>query len=551
MGRVALLAFLAAASSCGGPAPAADAQPDPFVAAAQDLYGLQVGARWTYLRSGDVLRWKEITACEDVLLLDVDTGQPRTVRAYVRENRGVFGVTSVHYLIVDDTGVLRVRRDDVDEGNLVTLSMYDPPSPRLLEGPYRTGDVFAFELRTAEFEALDHWYRGATDTSAVDEVLGEENLLVVAGWFRTVAIERQWTANNAHNVVSHYAAGVGEVREQTIWPTEPLPTIQIEELIDYTPGYGSCEGTPRTEVTSCAAPLMECDNPWDTGVPGCADPRVDPANCGSCGNRCPGGVCAGGVCVIGNGACAAPCEGSTVCCPEAWNWGWGQPGCTSPARDRWNCGGCGIACDPGLICDHGECTCRPGTRACGGGGWVDVLSDPANCGECGSTCGGDTPICDKGICVENCLSVDLVECGDACVDLGWNDAHCGACGRACGDGTGTTTCAYGECITCAAAGLTDCSGDCEDLTWSEKNCGACGTRCAADQVCVFGDCVSGDGSCMDPCPDEQLCCLGECINPRTSDHHCGGCGIDQCAGGCTEACRDGACTQADCGGGDD
>lgn len=59
-------------SACTEQAPTA---PDAATTSAPDYYGLQVGARWTYLRSGDVLRWKEITACEEVLLLDVDTGE--------------------------------------------------------------------------------------------------------------------------------------------------------------------------------------------------------------------------------------------------------------------------------------------------------------------------------------------------------------------------------------------------------------------------------------------------------------------------------------------
>ncbi|GDX83900.1 hypothetical protein LBMAG42_57110 [Deltaproteobacteria bacterium] len=32
------------------------------------LYGLQVGAKWTFLRTDDVLRWKGITGCEACMI---------------------------------------------------------------------------------------------------------------------------------------------------------------------------------------------------------------------------------------------------------------------------------------------------------------------------------------------------------------------------------------------------------------------------------------------------------------------------------------------------
>lgn len=216
-----------------------------------------------------------------------------------------------------------------------------------------------------------------------------------------------------------------------------------------------------------------------------------------------------------------------------------------------NCGGCGIVCASDEICDRGRCTCAPGTADCGDGFCGSVLNDANNCGACGNVCGGDTPTCDKGICVGTCLSVDLADCGSECVDLMWNDRNCGACGRVCGGGDGTLYCEYGECVTCAAAGRADCDGFCAELMWSESHCGACDRSCAPGQACVFGECVAGDGTCVSSCPDDDICCNGTCVNPRTSDHHCGGCGVDMCAGGCTEACRDGECQPVDCGGGDD
>ena len=540
-----------AAAAAPADARVADAAvPEPFVDSddAQELFGLKVGARWTYLRSGDELRWKMITACEEVLLLDIETGERRVQRAYVRENRGRFGVTSVHYLVVNETGVHRIRLDDVDSGGLRMFTTYEPTGPRLLNGPYPPGELRGFAQRTAEWDPIRWELRGESSLTAVDTVLEASVHVMVAGTFEALGIERQWDAINPHNVQSFYAAGAGEVLEITTWPEVPLPRIQVEELVEFTPGQGRCEAAPDAAEEPCVEPLRRCDDAWGTGAPGCTDPRVDARNCGGCDTICPSGVCAGGFCV--ESACDLACAGTTVCCPSAWNWQ--SPGCTSPSRDRWNCGGCGLECGVNEICDQGECACGPGTGDCGQGGCQDLLFDGANCGVCGRACGGDRPVCDKGICVASCLSVDLAECGNDCVDLNWSPDHCGACDNACGKGTGTDSCVAGVCVPCAQAGLTDCDADCVDLNWSDKNCGACGRECGDQEVCVQGGCVGGDGSCPAACDDgDRICCGGECVDPRVSDSNCGGCGVDRCAGGCNEGCQNGLCVPVDCGGGSD
>jgi hypothetical protein len=538
----------------------ADAPPLDPAAAARRYYGLQVGARWTYRRYGGLqfsrdaangvagggLRWKEITACEEVPLY-TETGAPMgTTKGYVRENRSQTGTTSVHYLVNDRLGVRRVRRDDVDQGSLAMVATYSPASPRLLDGPYSLGRRWAFTIRTAEFEwapgAGRFTSRGANETTALDVVNGLDERTVVAGTFPTVGIDRQW-GPDLHNVQSFYSPGVGEVIEVTTWPRSPLPMIQVEELVSFTPGYGSCDGSPVVNAAPCNPPLLVCEAPWGVAVRGCTDPRVDPANCGGCGRTCPSGVCANGVCQTS--ACPISCAGSSICCPNAWRWG--SAGCTNPNRDPWNCGGCGIACRSGQFCDHGACRCAEGTRDCGGR-CVSVLRDPMNCGACGNVCGSATPKCDLGICYGSCKALDLIECDGACVNPQWDSNHCGTCGRKCGPGT--LQCRAGECIPCAKGGYADCDGTCFDLAWSNLHCGACGNACPKGQVCARGKCIGGDGSgeCKDP---EKISCKGNCINPRSSDTNCGGCGVAMCRGGCTEACREGMCVRVACGGGDD
>jgi hypothetical protein len=188
LGRLLLLLL---AGGCGRNEDSMPVTPEGAseVEPAARLYGLQLGARWTYRRfggteearsiqssalSGGNLRWKEITTCESVSLFDEAARPLSAVLAHVRENRSVTGTTSAHYLVAASEGVLRVRRDDIDEGNLTMAAIYRPPSPRILNGPYTVGRRWEFDLRTAEFE----WprnsnprvmeFRGANNTSAVD-----------------------------------------------------------------------------------------------------------------------------------------------------------------------------------------------------------------------------------------------------------------------------------------------------------------------------------------------------------------------------------------------
>lgn len=67
---------------------------------------------------------------------------------------------------------------------------------------------------------------------------------------------------------------------------------------------------------------------------------------------------------------------------------------------------------------------------------VDLLSDRANCGACGTACRFDH-LCDVGVC--KCLAT---LCGERCVDLQTDEGYCGSCDRACGT---QQICDRGEC----------------------------------------------------------------------------------------------------------
>lgn len=249
--------------------------------------------------------------------------------------------------------------------------------------------------------------------------------------------------------------------------------------------------------------LGGCARPWGSsalaGTP--TDPELDPYNCGACGTVCPSGVCVAGSCVEGDASCAPACDGTAICCPHPWG---GEPGCTSPVRDPFNCGGCGNLCEPGGVCVRGRCICAPGHT----------------------------------------------ECDDRCVDTASDLLHCGGCGNACGPGT--ARCSNGHCLTCADVGLLDCDGSCVDPEWDHARCGRCDRACAADEACVHGQCVAGEPGCPTACAgsgENRMCCGGECINPAFSDRHCGGCGAVSCPT-CEATCQGGVCVPSTCGDGD-
>jgi uncharacterized protein YjdB len=265
--------------------------------------------------------------------------------------------------------------------------------------------------------------------------------------------------------------------------------------------------------------------------PGFTPSPSDPSNCGGCGIVCASGSCNAGICapvplqpcgpvLCGEGSmCSAgvcvpspvppACPAGEATCPP-------NTGCTPTlGTDPNNCGGCGLICSSGSVCNAGTCapaggtggsTCSAGQTMCGST-CTDTQTDPNNCEICGGVC--PSGICTAGVCAP------VGPCGSAGCPVG-------------------ATCSAGVCVptTCPGA-LTTCPPEAACTTnvqTDSQNCGACGVVCQAGGECVGGVCV------VPPpvtCPGAELVCGGACTDTQTDPNNCGGCGSTCPSGICT------------------
>ena len=128
--------------------------------------------------------------------------------------------------------------------------------------------------------------------------------------------------------------------------------------------------------------------------------------------------------------------------------------CSDTTTDKANCGGCGIACQVGQLCQDAKCVCEPGAVFCNGA-CVATDTDPNNCGGCagdgGTVCGaGD--VCEGGQCKPSCTLGGSTVCGSSCVSLQNDPDNCGACGNVCASGQG---CHAGVCAFDAVGACLD------------------------------------------------------------------------------------------------
>jgi DNA-binding beta-propeller fold protein YncE len=133
-----------------------------------------------------------------------------------------------------------------------------------------------------------------------------------------------------------------------------------------------------------------------------------------------------------------PCATGTHLCDGA---------CLDLSQDAQNCGGCGVSCQAGNLCQEGVCACPSGTGLCDGS-CVSLQASAKHCGACGHAC-GPAQVCQQGICQSSCTD-GLTECAGGCVRKETDPLNCGACGNVCAPGKGCRgqTCAFEVFAAC-------------------------------------------------------------------------------------------------------
>ncbi|MBO5753648.1 MAG: hypothetical protein J6S69_08170, partial [Proteobacteria bacterium] len=114
---------------------------------------------------------------------------------------------------------------------------------------------------------------------------------------------------------------------------------------------------------------------------------------GGCSNDANGEhplVCEPGLEVCGQSCCAH------TCCDGV---------CIDILSDTGHCGGCGLACESGEVCQEGSCAevtdgCPTGKEQCHGE-CVDLQSDVRYCGDCSVSC-AEHEVCRAGKCEMDC-----------------------------------------------------------------------------------------------------------------------------------------------------
>ena len=262
----------------------------------------------------------------------------------------------------------------------------------------------------------------------------------------------------------------------------------------------------------------------------CGDAHCEPEEGETC-DTCPadcgcldGFLCVGGECVA---ECAPDCAGKWC----------GSDGCG---------GECG-QCEPGLLCNAGECVpaqtcgelvvCAVGcVQATGAQCLLECLAEGSDDAQ---ALFGALTACLVAVCgADLTLDCMMVEINGQCHDE--YDA-CMGCQPACGDNV---------------CGDDGCGGSCGDCA-PEENCveGQCVPACVPD--CVLKSCGDdGCGGSCGECPDGEICVDTHCVLDCVPDCALSECGDDGCGGSCGECdpghvCEGGHCIETcipDCAG---
>ena len=216
-----------------------------------------------------------------------------------------------------------------------------------------------------------------------------------------------------------------------------------------------CNGTCTTCGTGTCVQVKNADDDSCMGASTCSAVGTCLKKQGqacSVTTDCAAGVCADGVCC--NMACAGQCESCSN--------GAVRGVCGAVTTPRTPCAGAGTSCVG--HCDgtqRAACVYPGSSTSCG----VASCSAGTNTGTLARSCGGDgtcSPIvtvpcgafgCNGTACGSNCPTGQSL-CSGACVDVLSTPTHCGVSCTVCG-GT-TPKCQTGSCVQCIVAG--DCAG---------------------------------------------------------------------------------------------
>ncbi len=317
-------------------------------------------------------------------------------------------------------------------------------------------------------------------------------------------------------------------------------------------GGGTAGGTTCSGVEKlCGGKCVEVDDP----AYGCTS-----TGCAPCATQYPNAsqACTAGACVLG--ACDT---GFKNCDGDPAN------GCeTNLQDDPANCGACGVTCvtpHATPACDMGTCavaTCDSGWTDCNDdptdGCEANLLSDPMNCGSCGTACPCFLLPCAMGTCADiDCQGEGLAHCPgdplDQCPTVLGTNKNCNFCGDTCDLANATSNCDPND-MPCPAprfvcdlvgcnAGFADCNlvaaNGCETSTSTDpNNCGSCGNVCPSGPhstaVCDAGACgITCDPGHFDCNDDPNDGCE---VDGNSDTMNCGGCGQT-----CATTCSGGVC----------
>ena len=194
----------------------------------------------------------------------------------------------------------------------------------------------------------------------------------------------------------------------------------------------TCKPACTTDSDCTSGNLKKCDTTQHVCV-----------ECLATNDTCPSGqYCAQGACTAGckiDTDCAASLDGGTgdggstgvpTCCNHQ---------CADIAADEKNCGKCGTTCGTTELCCSSAC--------------AESQSSAQNCGACGKVCTPQhvtTPMCTTGACTYDTCTTGFDDCDkdktNGCeVDVTSDNANCGKCGTVCGSGQ---KCVNSTCVSC-------------------------------------------------------------------------------------------------------